>query len=40
MDHLDEAGLIEDVKKAGFQEKFGAKFLLGDKVCDFNFTGG
>ncbi|MCX6297051.1 MAG: NAD(P)/FAD-dependent oxidoreductase [Bacteroidetes bacterium] len=38
MDHLDEAGLLEDVKAAGFQEKFGAKFLLGDKVCDFNFA--
>ena len=38
MDHLDETGLLEDVKKAGFQEKFGAKFLLGDKVCDFNFA--
>ena len=38
MDHLDEAGLLEDVKKAGFQEKFGAKFLLDDKVCDFNFS--
>lgn len=42
MDHLDETGLLEDVKAAvktaGFQEKFGAKFLLGDKVCDFNFS--
>lgn len=38
MDHLDEAGLLEDVKKVGFQEKFGAKFLLDDKVCDFNFS--
>ncbi|MGQ0827198.1 MAG: NAD(P)/FAD-dependent oxidoreductase [Bacteroidota bacterium] len=37
MDHLDEAGLLEDVKKGGFQEKFGAKFLMDDKVCDFNF---
>ena len=38
MDHLDETGLLEDVKAAGFQEKFGAKFLMGDKVCDFNFS--
>lgn len=37
MDHMDEAGLLEDVKKAGFQEKFGAKFVMGDKICDFNF---
>ena len=36
MDHLDEAGLLEDVKAAGFQKKFGAKFVMGDKVCDFN----
>jgi len=38
MDHLDETGLLEDVKKSGFQEKFGAKFLMDDKVCDFNFA--
>ena len=37
MDHLDEAGLLEAVKKAGFQEKFGAKFVRGHEVCDFNF---
>ena len=38
MDHLEEAGLLEAVKKAGFQEKFGAKFVRGDEVCDFNFS--
>ncbi len=38
MDHLDEAGYLEDIKAAGFQEKFGAKFLRGDQVCDFNFS--
>lgn len=38
MDHLDEAGLLEAVKKAGFQEKFGAKFVRGSEVCDFNFS--
>lgn len=38
MDHLEEAGLLEDVKAAGFQKKFGAKFMMGDKVCDFNFS--
>ena len=37
MDHLEEAGLLEAVKKAGFQEKFGAKFVRGDEICDFNF---
>lgn len=38
MEHLDEAELLEDVKSAGFQKKFGAKFIMGDKVCDFNFA--
>lgn len=38
MDHLNEAGLLEAVKKAGFQEKFGAKFVRGEEVCDFNFS--
>lgn len=38
MDHLEEAQLLEKVKKAGFQEKFGAKFVRGDEVCDFNFA--
>ena len=37
MDHLEEAGLLEEVKKGNFQKKFGAKFVKGDKVCDFNF---
>ncbi len=37
MDHLDEAGFLEAVKNAGFQEKFGAKFVRGEEVCDFNF---
>jgi flavin-dependent dehydrogenase len=38
MDHLDEAGLLEEVKTGNFQEKFGAKFVMNDKVCDFNFA--
>lgn len=38
MDHLDEAGLLEEVKSGNFQEKFGAKFVMNDKVCDFNFA--
>lgn len=37
MDHLEEAKLLDAVKKAGFQEKFGAKFVRGNEVCDFNF---
>jgi flavin-dependent dehydrogenase len=38
MDHLDETGLLADVEEAGFQKKFGAKFVMGDKICDFNFS--
>lgn len=38
MDHLDEAGYLDDIKAAGFQEKFGAKFVRGNEICDFNFS--
>lgn len=38
MDHLEEAKLLDAVKAAGFQEKFGAKFVRGNEVCDFNFS--
>ena len=38
MEALEEAGFLEAVKAKGFQEKFGAKFVLEDKICDFNFT--
>jgi flavin-dependent dehydrogenase len=38
MEHLDAAGLLDAVKAQGFQEKFGAKFVRGDEICDFNFS--
>ncbi len=38
MDHLEEAGLLDIVKKAGFQEKLGAKFVRDQEICDFNFS--
>lgn len=38
MVHLEEAGLLDTIKKQGFQEKFGAKFMKGDRECDFNFS--
>jgi flavin-dependent dehydrogenase len=38
MEVLQEAGLLEAVKAKKFQEKFGAKFLKGDAVSDFNFS--
>ena len=38
MEHLEAAGLLEAVKKQGYQQKFGAKFVKGDSVCTFNFA--
>jgi flavin-dependent dehydrogenase len=38
MEALEEAGFLEAVKKAGFQEKFGAKFVRDGEVCDFSFA--
>jgi flavin-dependent dehydrogenase len=38
MEHLEAAGFLEAIKKKGFQEKFGAKFVKGDRVSDFNFS--
>lgn len=38
MDALDEAGFLDAARKMGFQEKFGARFLKGDRICDFNFS--
>lgn len=38
MDNLQEAGLLEAVKKAGFQKKFGARFIKGDKIGEFDFS--
>ena len=37
MEALEEAELLDVVKQQGFQEKFGAKFLRNNDVCDFNF---
>lgn len=38
MEALEEAGFLEAVKAKGFQRKDGAKFVMGDKICDFNFN--
>ncbi len=38
MEALEEAGLLDAVKARGFQQKDGAKFVMGDKICDFNFS--
>ncbi|MBL7766633.1 MAG: tryptophan 7-halogenase [Chitinophagaceae bacterium] len=38
MEALEEAGLLDVVKAKHFQEKFGAKFVREEEVCDFNFS--
>ncbi len=37
MEALTEAKLLDAVNAKGFQQKFGAKFIRGKEVCDFNF---
>ncbi len=38
MDNLEEAGLLDAVKKAGFQKKFGARFVKQNQVGEFDFS--
>jgi flavin-dependent dehydrogenase len=38
MEALEEAKFLEALKAKGFQEKFGAKFVKQDKICDFSFS--
>ena len=38
MDHFEEAGVLEELKKHNFQVKKGAIFLKGEKRCEFNFA--
>jgi len=38
MDNLEEAGLLEVVKNAGFQKKFGARFIKEQKTGEFDFS--
>ena len=38
MEVLEDCGLLEAVKEKKFQEKFGAKFVMGEEVSDFNFA--
>ncbi|KXK44139.1 MAG: tryptophan halogenase [Bacteroidetes bacterium OLB11] len=39
MEALEEAGFLNALKDAKFQEKSGAKFVMSDKtICDFNFN--
>ncbi|MFT4646344.1 MAG: flavin-dependent dehydrogenase, partial [Planctomycetota bacterium] len=38
LDHLEEVGLLDAVKKVGFQEKVGATFFSEGKKCEFLFA--
>jgi flavin-dependent dehydrogenase len=38
MEVLEDAGFLEALKAKKFQEKFGAKFMIDNKVSDFNFS--
>ncbi|MDF0718987.1 NAD(P)/FAD-dependent oxidoreductase [Kaistella sp. PBT33-4] len=38
MDHFDEAGLLEALKKQNFEIKPGARFIRGEEVCVFDFS--
>lgn len=38
MEVLEDCDLLEAVKTKNFQEKFGAKFIQGENVADFNFS--
>ena len=38
MDHFDEVGLLDVLKKQNYEIKRGARFLRGDEVCNFDFS--
>lgn len=38
MDILRDADLVDALEAGGFQKKYGAKFIFGDKECDFDFS--
>lgn len=38
MDHFEEAGFLQTLKKQGYQEKKGAIFLKENKRCEFEFS--
>ena len=38
MDNLEEAGLLEASKKAGFQKKYGVRFIKDKSVGEFDFS--
>ncbi len=38
MDHFEEVGLLDCLKRCGFEIKNGARFIKGDRVCNFDFS--
>ncbi len=38
MDHFEEVGLLECLKKSNFEIKNGARFIRGNEVCNFDFS--
>ncbi|MCF4101646.1 tryptophan 7-halogenase [Gillisia sp. M10.2A] len=38
MDNLEEAGLLDAIKDYGFQKKFGARFIKGKEIGEFDFS--
>lgn len=38
MEALSEAGFLEAIQEKNFQQKDGAKFVMGERTCDFNFS--
>ena len=38
MDHFEEVGLLDGLNAFGFEKKFGARFIKGDKICEFDFS--
>ena len=38
MDNFEEAGLLDTLKKVGFQKKYGARFIKDEKVGEFDFS--
>lgn len=38
MEHFEEVGLLDCLNQQGYEIKRGARFLMNDKVCHFNFA--
>jgi len=38
MEHFEEVGLLDNLKAKGFEIKGGARFMRGDKICNFDFS--